>query len=309
VTDDIGVLVMSYGTARDLDDVLAYYTHIRHGRPPSPEALAGLKARYAAIGGRSPLAKITEAQVRGLERELNRSKGARFRAFNGQKHQVPYIEDAVEEMAREGLARAVGIVLAPHYSRLSVGEYVGRAKESAGSFSIEMSFVRSYHVHPGFVRFVAGGLEEARDELPPDVRDDAWVVFSAHSLPARILSEGDPYLEQLRETAQTVGAALGLDRFRIAWQSAGRTEEEWLGPDVSDVLRELAAAGARAVVSCPVGFVSDHLEVLYDIDIEAQAAARESGLALVRTRSPNDDPEFLRVLATVIREHLGEEAM
>jgi ferrochelatase len=301
----IGVLVMSYGTARGPEEVESYYTHIRGGRRPSPELLEELRERYRAIGGRSPLLEITERQVRGLEAELNDRGDARFRAYNGMKHQSPYIEDAVRAMADDGLSRAVGIVLAPHYSRMSVGQYVERAGTAARGHGLDTTFVQSYHDHPEFVSFVAGRVQEALSSLPAAVREDVPVAFSAHSLPARILAEGDPYPQQLHDTANAVAERLGLRVYLTAWQSAGRTGEEWLGPDLSVVIRRLAEAGHRAVVSCPVGFVADHLEVLFDVDIEAQQAAREAGVTLVRTRSPNDDPAFLRVLATVVGEHLA----
>ncbi|MBI4261314.1 MAG: ferrochelatase [Actinobacteria bacterium] len=311
---ELGLLVMSYGTARDLNDVEAYYTHIRRGRPPPPELLAELRERYLAIGGRSPLLDITKRQVAGLEGELARRAeadgGPRFRAFGGMKHQSPYIEDGVRAMAEAGIERAVGIVLAPHYSRFSVGQYLERAEPAAAENGIQMSFVTDYHDHPGFVAFVAQRVRDAIAALPGDVRDGAVVLFSAHSLPARILEAGDPYARQLEETADAVAAATGLgaDRYRTAWMSAGRTAEEWLGPDITEAIAELGGAGVRAVVSCPVGFVADHLEVLYDVDVEAREAAERAGVVLVRTESPNDDPAFLAVLATVVREHLAEEA-
>ena len=311
MTTDLGLLVMSYGTARDLDDVEQYYTHIRRGSPPPPELLAELRERYAAIGGASPLTAITQAQVDGLARTLNADPGSprRFRPYNGLKHQTPYIEDAVEAMAADGVRRAVGMVLAPHFSRFSIGQYTERARAAAEPHGIETTFVRSYGTHPAFVAFTVDRVREALASLPEDLRGDAVVMFSAHSLPARILAAGDTYPEELRATADRVGAVIGLpaERVRVAWMSAGRTQEEWLGPDIADVLRELAAGGVRAVVSAPVGFVSDHLEILYDVDIELREVADDVGVTLVRTRSGNDDPAFLDVLATVVREHLDAE--
>jgi protoporphyrin/coproporphyrin ferrochelatase len=308
MTEQLGLLVMSYGTARDLDDVEAYYTHIRRGVPPPPELLEDLKERYRAIGGHSPLTEITEAQTSALERELNREGRIRFRAYTGYKHQRPYIEDAVSAMGGDEISRGVGLVLAPHYSRLSVGQYLERARAAAEPLGVHLTLVRNYHDHPLFVEFVASRVKEALEELPVGMVEAACVVFSAHSLPARIVAEGDPYPDQLSETAEAVTAILGLPAMRIAWQSAGRTQEEWLGPDLGDVLRDLAAEGFEAVVSCPVGFVADHLENLYDVDVEARKAAEEGGLVLVRTRSPNDDPAFIRVLGAVVQEHLAAEA-
>ncbi|MDP9340736.1 MAG: ferrochelatase [Actinomycetota bacterium] len=312
----IGVLAMSYGTARGPDDVEAYYTHVRRGRPPTPELLQELTERYRAIGGRSPLIEITEAQVTGLEKLLNEGGygdggvdgSEEFRVYHGMKHQRPYLEDVVEQMAADGIEGAVGLVLAPHYSRFSVGEYVERVERAAAAGGPRFSFVKSYATHPAFVAFVASRVREARDRLPDDERDAASVVFSAHSLPERILAAGDRYPDELAGTADAVASRLGLSSYRTAWQSAGRTGEPWLGPDLSDVLRDMAEQGVPAVVSCPVGFVCDHLEILYDIDIEAQSVAQEVGLTMVRTESPNDDPRFLAALAQVIRDHLEKES-
>ncbi|HEV8682191.1 MAG TPA: ferrochelatase [Actinomycetota bacterium] len=309
----LGVLCMSYGTARGLDDVERYYTHIRGGRAPSPELLEELKGRYRAIGGRSPLIEITEAQVRGLERELGEAErltgGQRaFRAYHGMKHQAPYIEDVVRTMADEGIREGIGLVLAPHYARMSVGAYIDRAGKAAADAGISMTFVEQWHDHPDVVRFVMFRVSDAIGRLPEEERSRAPVVFSAHSLPARIVDEGDPYPRQVEESARLVGEELGLpaSRVRVAWQSSGRTGEPWLGPDLTEVLRELAVEGHRAAVSCPIGFVADHLEILYDIDIEAQEVARELGITLVRTESPNDDPAFVRALAGVVRRRLEE---
>jgi ferrochelatase len=224
------------------------------------------------------------------------------------KHQTPYLEEAVVTMADDGVRDAVGLVLAPHYSRMSVGAYVERAGKAAAEAGIDFSFVEHWHDDPDFIRFTMFRVAEAIGRLPEEERSRAPVVFSAHSLPARIVDEGDPYPAQLEESALLVGREVGLppDRVRVAWQSAGRTGEPWLGPDLTEVLRELAVEGHAAAVSCPIGFVSDHLEILYDIDIEAQQVARQLGMTLVRTDSPNEDPVFLRALAGVVRRHLAE---
>ncbi|MFN2543578.1 MAG: ferrochelatase [Actinomycetota bacterium] len=297
----LGLLCMSYGTARGPEDLETYLTHIRRGRAPSPELVAEMRARYDAIGGRSPLIEITERQVRALEQRLG---DLGVVAYHGMKHQNPYLEDVVERMASDGIERAVGLVLAPHYSRFSVGQYVERVEKAAADLGApSFTFVESYATHPAFVEFVAGRVRDALAQTP-----GAEVVFSAHSLPASILEHEDPYPRELADTADAVAARLGITDYRIAWQSAGRTGEEWLGPDVRDVIRDLARDGTTAVVSCPVGFVSDHLEVLYDIDVEARETAREAGITLVRTASPNDDPAFIDALASVVRDHLeGKE--
>jgi ferrochelatase len=292
---------MSYGTSRGAEDLEAYLTHIRRGRAPSAELLAEMRERYDAIGGRSPLIEITERQVRALEAAL---RDLDVRAYHGMKHQSPYLEDVVARMSADGIERAVGLVLAPHYSRFSVGQYVERVEKAAAeSGAPSFSFVESFATHPAFVAFVAGRVEAALERAP-----GATVLFSAHSLPARILESGDPYPQELQATAEAVAARLVLERYRVAWQSAGRTGEEWLGPDILDTIRDIASDGAPAVVACPVGFVSDHLEVLYDIDIEDQRVARDAGVTLVRTESPNDAPEFVAALADVVRDHLDRRA-
>ena len=297
-----GVLLMAYGTARDLDDVEAYYTHIRRGRPPTQAALADLVSRYEAIGGASPLLEITRAQVRCLQDELG------VPVFLGQKHASPFIEDAWREVTNAGVDRVVGMVLAPHYSSMSVGEYERRARAAAEESGWQGTFtmVDSWHLEPGYIRLLAERVTEALEALPGDAVEDATVIFSAHSLPARIVAAGDPYPEQLEATAAAVADAAGLSRWMTAWQSAGATGEEWLGPDLLEVLEKLAADGCRGVVVCPCGFVSDHLEVLYDIDVEAADKAASLGMALTRTRSPNADLDFIATLGDVARRALPD---
>jgi ferrochelatase len=296
----LGLLCMSYGTARGPDDLEAYLTHIRRGRAPSPELLQEMRERYDAIGGRSPLIEITEQQVRALEAALGELD---VRAYHGMKHQSPYLEDVVAEMSDDGIERAVGLALAPHYSRFSVGQYVERVEKAAAERGRpEFTFVESFATHPAFVEFVAARVRATLTQLP-----EGYVLFSAHSLPVKILESGDPYPRELADTADAVAVRLGLTEYGIAWQSAGRTGEEWLGPDLTDVIRRLAEERVRGVVSCPVGFVSDHLEVLYDVDIEAKGVADELGVAFVRTPSPNADPAFIAALADVVRDHLDKE--
>jgi protoporphyrin/coproporphyrin ferrochelatase len=293
---------MAYGTPEGLDDVEPYYTDIRGGRPPPPELLAELVGRYRAIGGRSPLREITFAQAAGIAARTG------VRAWVGQKHAAPFIRDAIEGLAAAGVGRAVGLVLAPHYSALSVGDYERRARAAADAVGWrgELRVIPSWHLDAGYLDWLAGRVAEALAELPAPARAAATVIFSAHSLPERILGAGDPYPDQLAATAAAVVTRAGLTRWRIGWQSAGRTGEPWLGPDILDVIRDLAATGAAGIVVCPCGFVADHLEVLYDVDIEAQAVAADAGLPLVRTRSPNDDPEFLDALGSIVAGALGE---
>lgn len=297
-----GVLIMAYGTPADLDDVERYYTDIRRGRPPAPDLLEELTGRYRAIGGRSPLLEITQAQVAGVEERLEG-----VGAYLGQKHSPPFIDDAVREMANDGVEEAAGLVLAPHFSTMSIADYERRARDAAArrSWSGRLAMIESWHLERGYVTLLAERVETELAALPPDLRDEALVVFTAHSLPERILRDGDPYADQLRETADAVAAAASLRRWRTGWQSAGRTSDPWLGPDILEIVEKEAADGTRAIVVCPCGFVADHLEVLYDLDIEAREAASERGVELTRTRSPNADSEFLDVLAAIVRRTLS----
>ncbi len=298
-----GVLLMAYGSPTSPDDVAAYYTDIRRGRPPTPEQLAELRARYARIGGTSPLNRITRAQAAALQRQL----GPGVRAYVGMKHWHPRIAEAVDRMAADGIQRAVCLPLAPHYSRLSVGDYHARARaavEAAGA-RIELLPVDGFHLDQAFLAVVARRVGEALERFPPDERGGVSVLFTAHSLPARIAAEGDPYPRQLAETAEAVARMVGIRRWSTAWQSAGRTPEPWLGPDVKEAIAAQAAEGARAFLVCPVGFVADHLEVLYDVDVECQAQARRLGVHLERTDSPNAARDFVAALAGLVRARLA----
>jgi ferrochelatase len=276
-----GVVVMAYGTPAGPDDIEAYYTHIRRGRPPTPELLADLRRRYDAIGGVSPLAARTEAQRGRLASFL---PGVRIEL--GQKHAPPFIEDAVA--ALDAVDHIVGLVLAPHYSRGSVGEYHERLRAAA---EVPVATIASWHLEPALIDFLAAEVKAGAAALPAPVT----VLFTAHSLPLRVVADGDPYEVQLRESATAIAAAAaGVDAWDLAWQSAGRTGDEWLGPDIRDVIPTLDTA---SVLVCPQGFTADHLEVLYDLDVDAAAAARAAGIAFARTRSVNDDPSVFAALA------------
>lgn len=292
--DRLGVVVMAYGTPASPGDVEAYYTHIRRGNPPSPEQLTDLVRRYEAIGGTSPLAERTEAQRAGLAAALEARAPGRCTVVLGQKHAAPFIEDAAAALLDDGVDAIVGLVLAPHFSRASVGEYQERLAASGGDVPVRA--IDSWHLEPALLAFLAGAVREGLAALPERTK----VLFTAHSLPERALVD-DPYPDQLRESAAAVAAATGLDRWAgwsLCWQSAGRTPEPWRGPDILDVIRDLAATGrADGVLVCPQGFVSDHLEVVHDLDIEAAAAAQAAGLAFGRTRVLNDDEAVLGALA------------
>jgi protoporphyrin/coproporphyrin ferrochelatase len=286
VTD--AVVLMAYGSPSRPEDVRPYLEDVRGGRPVSDEAVEELAERYRRIGGRSPLDDVTEAQRAALERQLG------VPVFVGMKHWQPRIAEAVEFAIASGATRIVGVVLAPHYSRLSTGEYRERL-EAAAADRADVVLVESWHDHPGFVDVVADRVRGT----------DAWVVFTAHSLPERILDEGDPYKDQLLETSRLVAECAGLEQWSFAFQSASPTGEPWLGPDVLEELDRLHEAGVRRVLVAPVGFVSDHLEILWDLDIEAREHAGELGLELERIESLNDDPAFIHAIAELVEERLA----
>jgi len=294
----VGVLVMAYGTPATPADVEAYYTHVRRGRPPTEEQLADLQRRYEAIGGTSPLMERTEAQRLGIAAALS-ARGP-FTVALGMKHAPPFIEDGVERLVEGGATRAVGVVLAPHYSRLSIGEYEERASAAAGE-RMEFAMVPSWYDSPAYLDALAERVQKALASMP----ERTEVVFTAHSLPARIINEGDPYPDQLRWTAEAVAERSGVDHWRVGWQSAGRTPEPWIGPDIGEVLDEVAAGDeADGVLVCAAGFTSDHLEILYDLDVEASARARNLGLAFARTASLNDDPRLCEAVAGAVLDHV-----
>ena len=300
-----GLVVMAYGTPAALDQVEAYYTDIRRGRPPSAEQLADLVGRYQAIGGVSPLTERTRAQVAGISAALDAAEPGGWRVELGNKHAAPFVEDAVAALAAREPGdcrpdRVVGLVLAPHYARASVGDYHRRAAATAAEYGVPYTPVESWHALDAWRDAQAARVRAALADLPARTK----VLFTAHSLPERAL-EGDPYPDELRTSAAAIADRVGLDRWAgwtLAWQSAGRTPEPWRGPDVTQVIRDLAETGrADGVLVCPQGFVSDHLEVLYDLDIDARRVAEEAGLAFARTASINDEPAVTSALAELVR--------
>ena len=299
-----GLLVMAYGTPKSPEDVLPYYTHIRRGRAPEPEQLEDLQRRYDAIGGISPLAARTQAQLDAVAAALEAAEPGRWTVTLGQKHAEPFIEDGVAALAAQGVEQIVGLVLAPHYSGFSVGQYHGRAAEAAAEAGIPFVGLDSWHLTDAYVAHQAASLTEQLAGMPAATK----VVFTAHSLPERVLVD-DPYPAQLEASATAIADRVGLDRWAgwgIGWQSAGRTPEPWRGPDILDIVRELAATGrAEGIVVVPQGFTADHLEVLFDLDIEAKGVADEVGLAFARTDVVNDDPAIMSTLADLVRELAG----
>jgi ferrochelatase len=305
----IGLLVMAYGTPNHEDDIERYYTHIRHGRPPSAEALEDLRSRYEAIGGISPLAKITEEQAYGLQNHLNEiQEEVEFKAYIGLKHIEPFIEDAVEKMHEDGIEEAVSIVLAPHFSTFSVKSYNGRAQEKAAEIGgPTITSLESWYKEPKFIKYWVDKVKEVYEGMPEEERNAACLIVSAHSLPEKILQSGDPYPEQLQETAELIVEGAGITDYAVGWQSEGNTPEPWIGPDVQDLTRDLFnEKGYKAFVYIPVGFVSTHLEVLYDNDYECKVVTDDIGAAYYRPAMPDTDSGFIDAMATVVLEKLGK---
>jgi ferrochelatase len=286
------VLLLAHGTPDTLDEMPEYLTRVRGGRPADTELLEEMCRNYAAIGGRSPLTDITRAQAEALARELGDGR----RVYFAMRNWRPFIADVLAAASAEGCTDLVALPLAPQYSTLSVGKY-RHAVDEARPAGVNVRFVASWHDHPGLVAAFAEKVREARA-----LRPGAAFLFTAHSLPVRAVREGDPYPQQVAATAAAVAARAGLARFRLAYQSAGRTPEPWIGPAVEEALDELAREGAAEVVVAPIGFVSDHTEVLYDVDVAAKDAARRRGIVLSRTASLNTSPTFIRALADLVRE-------
>ncbi|GGE44569.1 ferrochelatase [Pullulanibacillus camelliae] len=305
----MGLLVMAYGTPNKPEDIEPYYTDIRHGRRPTDEQLDDLKRRYEAIGGVSPLARITNEQKDNLEAHLNAMQDdIEFKAYLGLKHIAPFIEDGVTAMHKDGIKEAVAIVLAPHYSTFSVKSYMERAQNKAKELGgLTIVPIESWYKEPGFIRMWADKVKAVFGDIPASRREDTVVVFSAHSLPEKILQYGDPYPEQLRETAELIAQAADVQHYAIGWQSEGNTPDPWLGPDVQDLTRTLyEKEGYRSFIYCPVGFVAEHLEVLYDNDYECKVVTEELGADYHRPPMPNAEPVFINVLATVVLKAVKE---
>lgn len=297
-----GILLMAYGSPETPDQVEAYFTHIRGGRVPSPESVARLQHRYQLVGGRTPLLAITEQTREALERELNADAPGRYRVYAGMKHWHPYIADVLAQMAADGIRRIIALALAPHYSRISIGGYQRALEEGAAALGnpFAMTMVEEWHLQPEYLDLIAAHIRAAREQFAPEERDRILTVFSAHSLPERIRTWQDPYEAQLLASSAAVVARLGLPDWRFAWQSEGNTGEPWIGPDIVAYLEALHAEGVTTVLQVPIGFVAEHLEILFDIDYEAKNKANELGMHLERTAMPNATPPFIRTLAAIV---------
>ncbi|HEX7975096.1 MAG TPA: ferrochelatase [Anaerolineales bacterium] len=303
----VGVLLMAYGSPESVDDLGPYLLDIRGGRA-TPEALVEeIKDRYRQIGGRSPLLDITRRQAAGLEAELNRRYAGQevsFRCYVGMRHWEPRIREAVAQMVADCLRECIGLVMAPHSSRLSTGAYFTRLDEAVAGLGVPLHVTRieSWHAEPGLITAIA---EQAGQALARFDGERPYVIFSAHSLPRRILEQGDPYADQLHETASLLAERLGLaeGRWCFSYQSAGQSAEPWLGPPIEQVVVDLARSGECDILVTPVGFVCDHVEVLYDVDIRCRKLAAENGARLERSPSLNNSPAFISALADIVSAH------
>jgi ferrochelatase len=311
----IGVLLMAMGGPDSLEAVGPYLNDVRGGRPTPRELVEEITERYRATGGRSPVLAITRDAARRLEARLNATGAARFKVYVGLRHWHPYIRETYQEIVKDGVRRVVGVCMAPQNSHLSVGAYVRKVSEAQAESgaAVHFTYVPNWHTHPALIRGIVANFREALQKFPPDARERVALIFTAHSLPERILGTGDPYPGQVRQTVEAVLAALGSlpsgATWRFAYQSQGRSEEQWLGPTVEATLEELHGLGFRHVLMAPIGFVSDHLEVLYDIDVEFKKRAGEKGMWLERIAMLNATPPLIEALQDVVTAHLRETGL
>ncbi|WKZ37177.1 MAG: ferrochelatase [Anaerolineales bacterium] len=299
----IGLLVMAYGGPDKLEDVEPYLLDVRGYRPTSQEIIHEVRERYREIGGRSPILEQTQAQADALESALN-SNGNEFKVYVGMRHWHPFIKDALAEMQAQGIEKAVGVVMAPHYSRMSIGAYYQRLEEANSPIAI--SRIENWHLEAGYIHTLANRVRAALQRFPEEIRADIPVIFTAHSLPEKILEWNDPYPAQLRETVSAVMEKLGSQPHEFAFQSAAISTIPWLGPDAGEVIESLVAKGKKHILLCPIGFVCEHVEILYDIDIVYQNLARSLGIHLERIEMLNTAPEMIAGLADSIREKVKE---
>jgi ferrochelatase len=285
---------MAYGGPGNLAEVDAYLMDVRGGRPARPELLEEIRARYATIGGRSPILELTRAQAAAIGREL----GSGFETFVGMRHWRPYIQEAIRDIEAQGFKRVVGVAMAPHYSAMSVGAYEKKLLQAADG-RLDVTLVRRWWKQPQFLNATANRIRQALKRFPKGTSPQ--VIFTAHSLPEKVVASADPYPDELKASAAEVGVRASLQEWHFAYQSAGATAEPWLGPDAAEVITMLARDGHEAVLLVPIGFVCDHIEILYDIDVEYQALARSLGIQLERTESLNDDPGLVAAVAAAVR--------
>lgn len=298
----IGVLIMAYGGPNNLDEIPGYLADIRAGRPTTPAVLEEITNNYRQIGGKSPLMEFTQQQVDAVAAQLDPAK---FKCYLGMRHWAPWIEEVVGQMVQDGITHAVSLVLAPHYSKMSIAKYQDKIRDGLEMYhgDIEFAHINSYHTATPYIEALTNRVQDGLARWSASEQNDVHVIFSAHSLPVRIIKMGDPYDTQLRETATMVAAQAGLrdDQWSWSYQSAGRSPEPWLGPQLEEYIPELAEKGVKNIISIPIGFVSDHVEILFDIDIEAQKAAKEHGVRLERPPALNTDPLFIETLVNEIQ--------
>jgi len=302
----IGVLVMAYGGPNNLDEVEPYLLDVRGYRSTSPEIIHEVRESYRENGGRSPILEQTQAQADALAAALNTNgNGTLFKAFVGMRHWHPFISDALADMQRQGIERAVGLVMAPHYSLMSIGAYYQKLEEA--NSPIKFLRIEDWHVEPGYIQALANRVHDALKRFPQEVRADMPVIFTAHSLPEKILEWDDPYPSQLRETVSAVMEQLGDQPHEFAFQSAAISTIPWLGPDAGEVIERLVQEGKKHLLLCPIGFVCEHVEILYDIDIVYQNLAGSLGIHLERIEMLNTAPQMIEGLAQLIQNKVKEE--
>lgn len=295
------LLIMAYGGPGSLEDVRPYLLDVRNYRPTSDEIVAEITERYRQIGGRSPILELTRAEGAGIEKALNdlAGEGERWKVWVGMRHWHPFIKDVLAEMRGAGVVRAVGMVMAPHYSSMSIGAYFTRAEEADSG--IELAPVTSWNLNPGYLDALHDRIADALEKFPAEARRDVPIIFTAHSLPERILEHGDPYPDELRATVDALVERLPGQEWHWAYQSAAMTADPWLGPDAGEVIQQLHSEGKTNILICPIGFICEHVEILFDIDIEYQHLARKLGVRLERIEMLNDHPDMLAGLAQVAR--------
>ena len=306
----VAVLLLSYGGPDSLDDVPAYLNNIRGGRPTPPELVEDVKRRYALIGGKSPLLERTRAQARALQAWLDEHLGPGYRTFVGMRNWHPFVHEVLPDIVATGADTLVAIPMSPQYSHVSVGLYRKALEDALAQVDVPLRvhFVDRWGDHPGFVAAYADKVRHALEtKFPPDVRDRVAVIFTAHSIPMRFVEMGDQYPQEVEESARLIARAVGLDTWWVAYQSVGAAGGAWLGPNAEAVVAERARAGDRHILIVPVGFTADHVEVLYDIDIELKAHAADLGLHLERTDSLNDSPLLIQALGEMVSQRVASE--
>lgn len=297
----LAVLMMAYGGPDSLDDVRPYLMDVRNYRPTSDTVVAEITERYAEIGGRSPILELTRAQGNALQDALNREHdddASDWRVFVGMRHWHPFIKDVLSEMVELGYDRAVGLVMAPHYSRMSIGAYYARVAEADAP--VEVAPIERWHLLPSYLDATAERVRDALRRFPADARSGVPVIFTAHSLPEKIQTWDDSYPKELQETAEAVGQRIAPQPFTFAYQSAAMTSGPWLGPDAGEVIAHLAEEGHRNLLIAPIGFVCEHVEILYDIDIEFRRQADNLGVQLERIEMVNDHRGMIEGLANLV---------